>query len=70
MVADRLEVVHVEVLLLKLKDLLHRKTRAVLCLKWIKEFLQAAIPFTRTTSSTINYIVEHVSTRLMVVPAR
>jgi|JI61114C2RNA_FD_contig_41_4130328_length_1292_multi_1_in_0_out_0_3 hypothetical protein len=36
MVADRLEVVHVEVLLLKLKDFLNKKTRVVLCLKWIK----------------------------------
>lgn len=65
MVADQLETVHVEVLLLKLKDFISKKTRVVLCLKWIRDFLESGIPLTRTGSTAINHILDHVSLVLL-----
>jgi hypothetical protein len=65
MIAERLEVVHVEVLLLKLKDFIYKKTKVTLSLQWILKFLESRLPLTRTSAGAISYIVDHVKKYLM-----
>lgn len=57
MIADRLDVVHVEVLLLKLKDFIFKRQKTKMCLEWIREFVRSGINQTKTAKNAIHAVI-------------